>query len=94
MEKFNSGLRIRIPRNENLQCSDAKMARMRKKAPHGWKVFRDPDDGLCFYRQTSTTINQYNTPRETMCFGSSCAYLGGSKTRRYRKNSKTQKRRK
>lgn len=96
MEKFNSGLRIRIPRKENMECSAAKMARMEKKAPPGWEVRKSRETGDCYYYNPKINNGEMYTPVIQECKGTSCSIQGGSlKTRRRRnKKCKTQKRRK
>jgi len=92
---FKSGLTIRIPKKKDM-CSDARMARMRAKAPPGWLVGRDKF-GICYYYNPETNNSEPFTPKANMppCSGSACSYLGGYKTRSHRKKkSKTQKRRK
>ena len=93
-ERFNAGLRIRIPKKNNIECSDAKMAKMKAKAPAGWEVIKNINSGDCYYYNPKNNSAEVFTPAVEECSGSFCAIQGGSKkTRRYRK-TKTQKRRK
>ena len=96
-----SKLRIRIPRNQNIKCSDKKFAAMQAKAPPGWEVRRDYTNGQCYYynpttQQSEMFIEQIKHINEAGCTGPSCSIQGGSrKTRSHKKRkSKTTKRRK
>lgn len=96
-----SKLRIKIPRNENMECSDKKISAMQARAPPGWEVRKDRTTGECYYYnlltgQSETYIEQIQNLNQLKCVGSSCSIQGGSlKSRSNRKKkSKTTKRRK
>lgn len=97
---FNRGLRIRIPTNKNMECSDKKISAMQARAPPGWEVRKDRRSGECYYYnlltgQSETYIEQIQNLNQLKCVGSFCSIQGGSlKTRSNRKKkSKTTKRR-
>lgn len=92
MAEFNSGLRIRIPRKENIECTPAKRARMVAKAPPGWVVRKSDSTGDCYYYNPTTNNANYQTPGANK--PEECSIQGGSKTRRSRRKSKTKKYRK
>ena len=96
-----SKLRIKIPRNENMECSDKKISAMQARAPPGWEVRKDRTTGECYYYnlltgQSEPYIEHIQNLNQLKCVGSSCSIQGGSlKSRSNRKKkSKTTKRRK